>query len=122
MIERLLSFNQDRLRICLILIFSSAFYRNFRQKRRECRLLYPRKRQLATCILFRTSRILERDRSGNASYCSHLMRTVDPISYMEIGSPFRNIVMLPKNIVMFSLTSKLVHAKGLLYITAPGGR
>ena len=32
MIERLLSFNQDRLRICLILIFSSAFYRNFRQK------------------------------------------------------------------------------------------
>ena len=28
--------------------------------------------------------------------------------------------MLPKNIVMFRLTSKLVHAEGLLYITARG--
>jgi len=28
--------------------------------------------------------------------------------------------MLPKNIVMFRLTSKLVHAKGPLYITARG--
>ena len=29
--------------------------------------------------------------------------------------------MLPKNIVMFRLTFKLVHAKGLLYITARVG-
>jgi len=37
---------------------------------------------------------------------------------MEIGTPFRNIAMLPKNIVIFRLTSPSVHASGLLYVTA----